>query len=236
MRKALSCSRTDVHTSVMAFLGPVNFSPPFSPSDTLYYVKFKNNHIGEFALQIGAREKKPIENALKQLPKGTILEVHGKENSDKFVGAKFFQLAPESRDYIWDGVMDPDELVYLNPYFHIPPENEASYRELVPELEKVVDTKEKKSENMLYGFSERRLSNGNLEICVREAYNEAEALLEHLENVNDPLKELVKMSLDEGPTRVNVFAPKKKLVKLEKPLEPLNPEFYEMFDSFYGYV
>jgi len=61
------------------------------------------------------------------------------------------------------------------------------------------------------------------ELFCREAYQNAEGLLAHLENVGALLTEAMKMA---DLTRVEVHEPAAELQKLKKPLAHLNPAWF----------
>lgn len=61
------------------------------------------------------------------------------------------------------------------------------------------------------------------ELFCREAYENAEGLLAHLENVGALLAEVMKMA---DLTRIEVHGPAAELDKLKKPLAHLNPAYF----------
>lgn len=72
--------------------------------------------------------------------------------------------------------------------------------------------------NLFYEFT----INGD-EVFCREAYVNAEALLEHLENVGSMLAAALKMA---DLIRVEVHGPAAQLEKLKEPLAHLNPTWF----------
>jgi quinol monooxygenase YgiN len=77
---------------------------------------------------------------------------------------------------------------------------------------------------LFYGFS----FDGDVAHC-REGYEDAAALLNHLENVGALLDEALKIS---DLTRLEVHAPAAELDKLREPLANLNPGFFEVVIGF----
>ena len=63
------------------------------------------------------------------------------------------------------------------------------------------------------------------ELFCREAYENAEGLLAHLENVGALLAEAMKMA---DLTRLEVHGPAAELEKLKKPLAHLNPVLFAL--------
>lgn len=62
----------------------------------------------------------------------------------------------------------------------------------------------------------------------REAYESAEGLLAHLDNVGALLAEMLKMA---DLTRVEVHGPAAELEKLKAPLAHLNPKWFTLEES-----
>jgi len=77
---------------------------------------------------------------------------------------------------------------------------------------------------MFYAFS----FDGDVAHC-REGYEDAAALLSHLENVGALLQEALKIA---DLTRLEVHAPAAELDKLREPLAGLNPQFFQILDGF----
>lgn len=73
-------------------------------------------------------------------------------------------------------------------------------------------------ENLFYGFT----VNGD-EILCREAYESADGLLAHLENVAAPLLEMLKVA---DLIRIEVHGPAEELEKLKAPMAHLNPAWF----------
>jgi quinol monooxygenase YgiN len=76
---------------------------------------------------------------------------------------------------------------------------------------------------LFYGFT----SNGEEMFC-REAYENAEALLAHLENIGALLAEMLKSA---DLTRIEVHGPAAELEKLKKPLAHLTPKWFQLESS-----
>jgi hypothetical protein len=110
--------------------------------------------------------------------------------------------------------MEPN-FVSLHPYFNVHPGKlDAVKAGLARFIEKTASEKE----NLFYGFS----SDGD-EIFCREAYESAEGLLAHLDNVGALLAEMLKNA---DLIRVEVHGPAAELEKLKKPLAHLNPKWF----------
>jgi len=75
-------------------------------------------------------------------------------------------------------------------------------------------------DNLFYGFS----VNGD-EIFCREAYESAEGVLAHLDNIGALLVEMLKIA---DLTRVEVHGPAEELNKLKAPLAHLNPAWFTL--------
>jgi len=80
-----------------------------------------------------------------------------------------------------------------------------------PTTNAVVEKTASEKENFFYGFS----VNGD-EVFCREAYENTNGLLAHLDNVGASLEEMLKMA---DLTRVEVHGPPEELEKLKAPLE-----------------
>ncbi len=63
----------------------------------------------------------------------------------------------------------------------------------------------------------------------REGYEDAEALLSHLENVGSLLEEALKIA---DLTRLEVHGPEEELEKLREPLAALKPQFFTLEYGF----
>jgi len=107
--------------------------------------------------------------------------------------------------------------VSLHPYFKVHPGKlEAVKAGFARFIEKTATEKE----NLFYGFS----FNGD-EIFCREAYESAEGVLAHLDNVGALLAEMLTMA---DLPRVELHGPADELEKLKAPLAHLNPMFFAL--------
>jgi quinol monooxygenase YgiN len=107
--------------------------------------------------------------------------------------------------------------VSLHPYFEVHPGKRDTIEAMLPRF--VAKTATEK-EMLFYEFS----WNGD-ELFCREAYENAEGLLSHLDNVGALMAEAMKMA---DLTRVEVHGPAAELEKLKKPLAHLNPVFFAL--------
>jgi quinol monooxygenase YgiN len=107
--------------------------------------------------------------------------------------------------------------VSLHPYFKVHP---GKLEAVKAGFARFVEKTEKEKENIFYGFT----SNGEEMFC-REAYESAEALLAHLENIGALLAEMLTMA---DLTRVEVHGPEDELEKLKQPLAHLNPAWFTL--------
>jgi quinol monooxygenase YgiN len=107
--------------------------------------------------------------------------------------------------------------VSLHPYFRAHPgQIEAAKAAFLQLVEKTATEKE----NLFYGFT----VNGD-EIFCREAYESAEGLLTHLENVDALLQEMLKVA---DLVRIEVHGPAEELEKMKQPLAHLNPAWFTL--------
>jgi quinol monooxygenase YgiN len=107
--------------------------------------------------------------------------------------------------------------VSLHPYFKIHSGKLDAIRAILPRF---VEKTATEKGNLFYEFS----LNGD-ELFCREAYENAEGLLAHLENVNALLSEMLKIA---DVTRVEVHGPADELEKLKEPLAHLNPAWFNL--------
>ncbi|HEY3663033.1 MAG TPA: hypothetical protein VGL24_07760 [Chthoniobacterales bacterium] len=105
--------------------------------------------------------------------------------------------------------------VSLHPYFKVPPDKLAFLKAILPEF--AAKTRNE-SGNLFYEFT----INGD-EVFCREGYVNAEALLEHLDNVSAMLAAALKMA---DLIRLEVHGPAVQLEKLKEPLAHLNPAWF----------
>jgi quinol monooxygenase YgiN len=105
--------------------------------------------------------------------------------------------------------------VSFHPYFKVHSGKRDAIGAMLPRF--VAKTTTEK-EMLFYEFS----WNGD-ELFCREAYENAEGLLAHLENVDALLTEALKMA---DLARIEVHRPAAELEKLKKPLAHLNPAWF----------
>jgi len=114
-----------------------------------------------------------------------------------------------------------DTCCTIVPYFRIASENISPFKKL---CEAFVEKTRNEPKCLYYGFT----FSGNEAHC-REGYADADALLAHLENVGDLLKEALKIA---EITRLEVHGPDKELAKLRTPLADLKPQFFTLEYGF----
>lgn len=114
-----------------------------------------------------------------------------------------------------------DSCCTLVPYFKVHEGQLANFRE---GCEKFVKKTLEEPKCMFYGFSFA----GDEAHC-REGYEDAEALLGHLENVGALLEEALKIA---DLTRLEVHGPASELAKLREPMAGLNPKFFTLEIGF----
>ncbi len=105
--------------------------------------------------------------------------------------------------------------VSLHPYFKVHPGKVETVKKFFPQF---VEKTATEKDCLFYGFS----SNGEEMFC-REAYENAEALLAHVENIGALLAEMLKSA---DLTRIEIHGPAAELEKLKKPLAHLNPTWF----------
>ncbi len=105
--------------------------------------------------------------------------------------------------------------VSLHPYFKIPPDKLPLLKAILPEF--AAKTRNEAG-NLFYEFTIN-----DDEVFCREGYVNAEALLEHLENVGEMLAATLKMA---QLVRLEVHGPAAELEKLKEPLATLNPAWF----------
>jgi len=109
------------------------------------------------------------------------------------------------------------KFVSLHPYFKV---HSGEVDTIKASLPRFVEKTATEKQNLFYEFS----MNGD-ELFCREAYENAEGLLAHLDNVGALLAQTLKIA---DLTRLEVHGPAEELEKLRKPLEHLNPAFFEL--------
>lgn len=110
-----------------------------------------------------------------------------------------------------------DTCCTLVPYFEVQDGQLAAFKALGPRF--VAKTRTEPG-CVHYAFS----YNGNIAHC-REGYDNAEALLAHLQNVGDVLGEALKLS---KIVRLEVHAPAAEIEKLREPMASLGPQFFAL--------
>jgi quinol monooxygenase YgiN len=114
-----------------------------------------------------------------------------------------------------------DTCCTLVPYFKIHQGQVSAFRD---GCDAFVEKTRSEPGCLFYGFS----FDEDVAHC-REGYEDAAALLNHLENVGALLDEALKIS---DLTRLEVHAPAAELDKLREPLASLNPGFFEVVIGF----
>lgn len=107
--------------------------------------------------------------------------------------------------------------VSLHPYFRAHPGKIEAAKSVFRQF---VERTATENENLFYGFT----VSGD-EIFCREAYESAEGLLAHLENVAAPLSQMLKFA---DLIRVEVHGPADQLEKLREPMAHLNPACFAL--------
>lgn len=114
-----------------------------------------------------------------------------------------------------------DTCCTLVPYFKI---HEGQVDTFRAGCDRFVEKTLEEPKCMFYGFS----FSGDEAHC-REGYEDAEALLQHLDNVGALLEEALKIA---DITRLEVHGPESELNKLREPLAGLNPQFFTLEVGF----
>src|SRR5437588_12994155 len=107
--------------------------------------------------------------------------------------------------------------VSLHPYFKVHPGKLDAVKAGFPAF---VEKTATEKDCLFYGFT----VNGD-EILCREAYESADGVLAHLENIGALLAEMLKTA---DLIRFEVHGPAEELEKLKKPLAHLNPAFFTL--------
>jgi quinol monooxygenase YgiN len=114
-----------------------------------------------------------------------------------------------------------DTCCTIVPYFEVP---ESFMETFKAECAKFVEMTRKEPGCLFYGFS----FNGNIAHC-REGYVDGDAALAHVNNVMEPLSELLKHV---KVARLEIHGPEAELAKMREPLAPLSPEFFVLEHGF----
>ena len=107
--------------------------------------------------------------------------------------------------------------VSLHPYFKVHPGKLEAVKAGFPRFVEKTATEQ---DCLFYGFT----SSGD-EVLCREAYESAEGVLAHLENIGGLLAEMLTMA---DLTRFEVHGPAAELEKLKAPLAHLNPKCFAL--------
>jgi len=113
-------------------------------------------------------------------------------------------------------MIHPSKVLSIHPYFKAKP---GKLAEAKAALAGFVARTQQETGNLYYDFT----VNGD-EIFCREAYEGAEGLLKHLDNVGANLGEFLKIV---DVLRVEVHGAPEELAKLREPLAGLKPEWFE---------
>ena len=114
-----------------------------------------------------------------------------------------------------------DKCCTIVPYFKVEKENQAIFRDL---SKKSVEKTRDEAGCLYYGYS----FSGDQAHC-REGYQDAAALLAHLENIGSLLQEALTYS---EIIRLEVHGPEDELEKLRAPLANLKPQFFTLEYGF----
>ena len=105
----------------------------------------------------------------------------------------------------------------VHPYYRVAEGRLDDFKRLCQQFVSLVRTEPK---CVYYGFS----FNGD-EVCIREAYDGAEGLLEHVAKVAPLLPEALKIA---QITRLEVHGAEEELAKLRTPLSDFNPTYFTL--------
>jgi quinol monooxygenase YgiN len=114
-----------------------------------------------------------------------------------------------------------DRCCTLVPYFKV---NDGKLGEFKSLVEQFVGKTKTEPKCLYYGFS----FDGDAAHC-REGYADAAGVLAHLQNVDDLLKQALRIS---SLTRLEVHGPAGELDQLRGPLGPLKPPFFTLEYGF----
>lgn len=114
-----------------------------------------------------------------------------------------------------------DTCCTIAPYFNIKEGQLEAFKNL---SERFVEKTSEESKCLYYGFS----FDGDQAHC-REGYEDAEGLLEHLDNVGELLEESLKIA---DFIRLEIHGPEEELAKLREPLAELKPQFFVLECGF----
>ena len=114
-----------------------------------------------------------------------------------------------------------DTCCTIAPYFKISQGQFAAFKDL---CERFVEQTRKEPGCLYYGFS----FDGDLAHC-REGYENGEAVLEHIDNVDQLLEESLEIA---EFSRLEIHGPEAELAKLRGPLADLKPQFFVLEYGF----
>ncbi len=114
-----------------------------------------------------------------------------------------------------------DKCCSIAPYFKVHDGKIDAFKEKCGQF---VDKTQQETKCLYYGFS----FDGNQVHC-REAYEDAEGLLAHLENVGTLLNEALTIA---DLVQLEIHGPEQELAKLRGPLAELNPRFFVLEYGF----
>jgi len=114
-----------------------------------------------------------------------------------------------------------DTCCTIVPYFDVPDDYMETFK---ANCVKFVELANNEPGCLYYGFS----FNGNIAHC-REGYVNAEAALAHVENVMEPLTEVLKNA---KMTRLELHGPESELAKLREPFAGFSPEYFVLEYGF----
>jgi len=109
-----------------------------------------------------------------------------------------------------------DNSVSIHPYFNITDENMEAAKGFLAQFNELVAANEPGC--LYYNFTLK----GN-ELCCREAYVDADAVLAHFGNCGPALGEFIKIA---ELTRIEVHGPADQLEKLKEAFAAMNPDYY----------
>jgi hypothetical protein len=109
-----------------------------------------------------------------------------------------------------------DDAVSINPYFRIPEGQMEATKGFLAQFCELVSSNEEGC--LFYNFTFK----GD-EMCCREAYKDAAAVLAHLENCGPALGEFLGIA---ELLRIEVHGPSAELDKLKEPFADFNPDYY----------
>jgi quinol monooxygenase YgiN len=114
-----------------------------------------------------------------------------------------------------------DKCCTIVPYFKVHESQLEAFKSL---CQRFVEKTSSESRCLYYGFS----FDGDQVHC-REGYQDAEAVLDHLENVGALLEEALKIA---ELTRLEIHGPEEELAGLREPLAELGPQFFTLQYGF----